>query len=152
MSAHLAKISHAYRAGGGQPAVIESAVSGSKFSRGDIVLFVGSKVSKINFLVTTGDTGGIALSDSVDAINGKIAVLLPGADDVFLADATAGNTLARGTEVDILQDAAGRHYVGTSTNTTRVVVVKGPDEVLGQSDKSRVLVKFIYHGGAIDLS
>ena len=149
---HLAKISHAYRAGGGQPAVIESAVSGSKFSRGDLLLFVGSKVSKVNILVETGDTGGIALSDSVDSINGKIAVLLPGADDVFLADATAGNTLARGTEVDINEDAAGRHYVVASTDTVRVVIVKGPDEVLGQSDKSRVLAKFIYHNSQIDLS
>lgn len=148
----LSTIVHAYRAGGGAPAVIESQVSGSKFSRGDLVVFVGSKVSKINYLVTTADVGGIALADSVDSINQKIPVLLPGADDVFLCDAAAGNTLARGTEVDILQNAAGRHYVGASTNTARVVVVKGPDEVLGQSDKSRVLVKFIYHGGAIDLS
>jgi hypothetical protein len=145
-------IVHAYRAGGGQPAVIESQVSGSKFSRGDIVLFVGSKVSKINFLVETGDTGGIALADSTDAINSKIPVLLPGADDFFLCSAETGNTLVRGTEVDILLSAAGRHYIGASTNTVRVVVVKGPDEVLGQSDHSRVLVKFIYVGGQIDLS
>lgn len=145
-------IVHAYRAGGGQPAVIESQVSGSKFSRGDIVLFVGSKISKINFLVATGDTGGIALADSTDAINSKIPVLLPGADDVFLCSATSGNSLVRGTEVDILLSAAGRHIVGASTNTTRVVVVKGPDEVDDQSLASRVLVKFIYHDGKIDLS
>lgn len=148
----LSTIVHAYRAGGGQPAVIESAVSGSKFSNGDIVVFVGSKISKINYLVTTSDVGGIALADSSDAINSKIPVLLPGADDVFLCDAAAGNTLVRGTEVDILLTAAGRHYVGASTNTVRVVVVKGPDEVLGQSDYSRVLVKFIYVAGGIDLS
>jgi hypothetical protein len=150
---HLATISHAYRAGGGQPAVIESAVSGSKFSRGDLVLFIGSKVSKVNILVESGgDTGGIALSDSDELINSKLAVLLPGADDVFLADAVAGNTLARGAEVDLNENAAGRHYVVASTGTVRVVVVKGSDEVLGQSDKSRVLIKFIYHASQIDLS
>lgn len=139
---------HAYRIGGGSPGVIESGASGSAFSRGDLVSFIGSKISKMAPAATNADIGGIALADSTDSINGLIPVCLIDDADVFFASAPAANTLARGAEVDV----GTANGVLTSSNTAKCVVVKGPDEVLGQSNASRVLVKFIVHSSNIDLS
>lgn len=143
---------HAYRAGGGEPAIVESAISGSKFSRGDLLLFdVGSTVSKLGPNADEADIAGVALADSNDSINALIPVLLPDMADVFLSDSTAGTAFVIGAEhdVDIFNS---RHQVAASTNTPRVVIVKATGGVLGQSNDSRVLCKFISHSGLIDLS
>jgi hypothetical protein len=143
---------HAYRAGGGEPAIRESAVSGSGFSRGDILQFdVGSTVSKLGPNADEADIAGVALADSNDSINALIPVLFPDGADVFLSDSTAGTAFVRGTEYDI-DVFNGRHQVAASTNTPRVVIVAATDEVLGQSNRSAVLCKFISHSGLIDLS
>lgn len=144
---------HAYRAGGGDPTIVESAVSGSKFSRGDIVLTdVGSTVSKNSPVAQAADIFGIALADSDQSINGLIPVLLPEANDVFLADSAAGTVFVRGVEHAIATSSASRHIVAASTTTAKVVIVKSTTKVLGQSNRSAVLCKFIYHTGLIDLS
>ncbi len=143
---------HAYRAGGGEPAIVESAISGSKFSRGDILLFdVGSTVSKIGPNADEADIAGVALADSNDSINALIPVLLPDMSDVFMSDSTAGTAFVIGTEYDV-DIFNSRHQVTSSTNTPRVVIVKATGGVLGQSNDSRVLCKFISHSGLIDLS
>jgi len=144
---------HAYRAGGGEPAIVESAISGSKFSRGDILLFdVGSTVSKLGPNADEADIAGVALASSNDSINALIPVLLPDGADVFLSDSTAGTAFVIGTEYDVDLSSASRHQVTSSTNTPRVVIVKATGGVLGQSNDSRVLCKFISHSGLIDLS
>ena len=73
---------------------------------------------------------------------------------MYWGDIAGGGTFVRGTEYDIDFDASlsTRHVVDPSTATVRVVCVKGDDEVLGQSSKSRILVKFIYHSGTVDLA
>ena len=143
---------HAYRAGGGEPAIVESAISGSKFSRGDILLFdVGSTVSKLGPNADEADIAGVALASSNDSINALIPVLLPDGADVFLSDSTAGTAFVIGTEYDV-DIMNSRHQVTSSTNTPRVVIVKATGGVLGQSNDSRVLCKFISHSGLIDLS
>ena len=144
---------HAYRAGGGEPAIIESAISGSKFSRGDILQAdVGSTISKAGPNADTADIFAIALADSNDSINALIPVLLPDMADVFLSDSTAGTAFVQGTEYDVDVSTASRHQVTSSVNTPRVVIVKATGSVLGQSNDSRVLCKFISHSGLIDLS
>lgn len=144
---------HAYRAGGGEPTVIESAVSGSKFSRGDILVTdVGSTVSKSSPVAQLADIFGIALADSDQSINGLIPVLLPEANDVFLVDSVAGTAFVRGVEHAIATSSVSRHEIAASTTTAKVVIVKSTTEVLGQSNRSAVLCKFIYHAGAVDLS
>jgi len=144
----------AYRQGGGSPPIIESAASGSKFSRGCIVQFVGSKVSQQNLAgaaLGSADLGGVALASSQDSINGLIPVQIIAADDVFLADIAAGGTYVRGTEYDLIL-SGGEHNATSSTKTPRLVCVKAEDEVLGQSNASRILVKFITHSGLVDLT
>lgn len=144
----------AYRQGGGEPPVIESAVSGSKFSRGAVLQFIGSKVSKQNIAgaaLGNADIGAVALASSQDSINGLIPVQIVAADDVYFADVAGGGTYVRGGEYDLLV-SGGEHNVTTSSNTARVVCVKSTDEVLGQSNASRILVKFITHSGVVDLT
>ncbi len=144
---------HAYRAGGGEPAIVESAVSGSAFSRGDLVLAdVGSTASKIGPNADEADIYGVALADSDQSINALIPILLPDMSDVFLSDSTAGTAFVIGAEHDVDLSTASRHQVTDSANTPRVVIVKATDGVLGQSTDSRVLCKFIAHSGLIDLS
>ena len=158
MSARVANFVFAYRAGAGEPAVIE-ATPASAFSRGDI-LVVGANASQIsggqivaNALSGTPDILGVALTDSNESINGLCPFLLPGPEDVFLSRVSGGSLTTRGDEIDIFTDGAGRFYAGAgSANTARLVTVKGQNEVLGQSDDSRVLVKFLYHAGNVDLS
>lgn len=141
---------HAYRAGGGVPATVERQ-PGSAFSKGDVLELDGSNVS--GWRVVSGpDIYGVAMSDSVDSYNDNIVVQLPGPDDVFFSTVTPNSLLSVGDEVDLVFDANERHVVNTSTNTARVVIVKGQNDVLGQSDESRVLVKFIYHAGNVELS
>ena len=143
---------HAYRAGGGEPAIVESAISGSKFSRGDLLLAdVGSTCSKLGPNADEADIYAVALADSNDSINALIPILLPDMSDVFLSDSTAGTAFVVGTEYDI-DIMNSRHQVTSSTNTARVVIVKATGGVLGQSNDSRVLCKFIAHAGNIDLS
>lgn len=158
MSARVANFVFAYRAGAGEPAVIE-ATPASAFSRGDI-LVVGANASQIsggqivaNALSGTPDILGVALTDSNESINGLCPFLIPGPEDVFLSRVSGGSLTTRGDEIDIFTDGAGRFYAGAgSANTARLVTVKGQNEVLGQSDDSRVLVKFLYHAGNVDLS
>jgi len=108
--------------------------------------------------VIANDILAVALTDSNESINGLAPVLLPGAEDVFLSRVSggAGSLLTTGDEIGVFTDAAtgGRHYAGTaaSSSTDKLVVVKGQNEVLGQSDDSRILVKFMYHSGIVDLS
>ena len=143
---------HAYRAGGGEPAIVESAISGSKFSRGDLVLAdVGSTASKLGPNADEADIYGVALASSNNSINSLIPILLPDMSDVFLSDSTDGTAFVIGTEYDI-DIMNSRHQVTSSTNTPRVVIVKATGGVLGQSNDSRVLCKFIAHTGLIDLS
>ena len=141
---------HAYRAGGGEPAIQESTAT-SAFSRGDILMFdVGSTISRI-VGVFGSDIAGVALGASNESINGLIPFIAPDGADVFQSTVTAGNASIQGAEVDVEFDS-GRPIVVASTNTPRVVIVKAATEVLNQSDASTVLVKFISHSGNIDLS
>ena len=144
---------HAYRAGGGEPAIVESGISGSAFSRGDIVLAdVGSTASKLGPNADEADIYAVALADSDQSINALIPILLPDGADVFLSDSTPGTAFVIGAEHDIDLSTASRHRVTSSTNTPRVVIVKATGGVLGQSNRSAVLCKFISHSGIIDLS
>ena len=158
MSARVANFVFAYRAGAGEPAIIEATPS-SSFSRGDILVIDGitSNISRIqtvqNAVSGTPDILGVALTDSLESINALCPFLLPGPEDVFFSRVSGASLTTRGNEIDIFVDGAGRHYAAPgSANTARLVVVKGQNEVLGQSDDSRVLVKFLYHAGNVDLS
>jgi hypothetical protein len=144
----------AYRFGGGSPPIIESAVSGSAFSRGAVLQFVGSKVSYQNTVaaaLNNADIGAISLNDSADSINGLIPVQIIDDDDVFFVNVSGGDAYVRGGEYDLL-DASGAHNAVTSTKTVRLVCVKSTDEVLGQSNASRILAKFITNAGYVDLT
>ncbi len=146
----------AFRAGPGDPLIRESQISGSAFSKGDLVQVIGSSVSAMAPLLGATDIYGIALADSnqsnLDGSGNRVVpVMHPGPDDVFLSTLTpTGSLITEGTEVDVETDSRTRaNYCAVSANTVRLVMYGTP---LDQSGESKVFVKFIYHAGNVDLA
>lgn len=131
----------------------------SAFSKGDLLLIDStSSVSRVPETFAAGvDIYGIAMCDSTQSIDNKVPVLIPSADMVFLAstNSATGSGLTPGQECDVSYGVPnGRHYVDTSANSVRAVVVRGTigANALSQSVHSQVLVKLIRHAGNLELS
>jgi len=125
----------------GEPLMKEFAPA-SDFSSGDLLLATGvSTVSGQNTLMAT-DTAAIALSSSLDSVNGLVPCIVPGASDVFMSSLTpAGSLVTFGAEVDVEVDGGGRHYCAGSGNTAVLVMI---DYAADQSTVSQALVKILY--------
>jgi len=127
---------------------IEEGIPNSAFSRGDVVQLtsVGSLTS---FLVAgvQGLVYGVALADSINSINDRVPVSIPGADTLYLSACTPGSVFTVGEKADIIEDAQGRSIVNASQLTPRVVIARPqggvPYGVPNQSVESRVMVKFL---------
>lgn len=130
-------------------------IPSSAFSKGDTVqLDSASSVSGINTL-TYPDILGVAMQDSDASIRDRCVIACPRPSSVWLSVSTPGADLPVGLECDIDVDAAGRPVVVASTNTPRVVIVKGHDaesEVGGLSAQSRVFCRFMYNADELELS
>jgi len=144
---------------GGDTHTMEAAIPSSAFSRGDLIAYSSSSLSRVSEVFAAGaDIAGVAMADSTDSIDNLVSILIPGPDTLFWAslqsaDATA---LAPGAEADIGFDVAeGRYFVDpSSTNSVRAVIVRGNTGVgaVDQSVQSKVLCKLIYHAGNLELS
>lgn len=128
----------------------------SKFSKGDLLQYdSNSSLSRVNELFTSATTiAGVALADSQDSIAqadgvNRVPYLIPQSDTYFLSIATAANTLDTGDDVDFDVDGGGRPVVVDSQNSVRAVVVRGPEDIEGQSTLSQVEVGLIEHTGAL---
>ena len=126
----------------------------SAFSQGDLLALSTSSLSRVNpYALASGVLFGVAASDSTNSINGKCVAIVPGPDTLFWGRVTAGQALGTGANSGISFATAlgGRYECDASTTTNAFVVVKGPDS-LDQSVQSRVLGKFKYAAGELDLS
>lgn len=136
--------------------MFDEAIPASAFSKGDVLtLTSASSLSRVDQVFnSSADTiVGVATSDSNDSINDRVGYIIPGADTVFWASVQSNDATAQtvGKECDVGFDVAERRYFvdPSSTNSTRVVLVKGASGVgsVDQSVQSTVLVKFIYNAG-----
>lgn len=131
----------------------------STFTRGDLLtLDSASSLSRINELMVTGnDILGVAASNSAQSINNKVVVEIPRADTLWWASchSATGSAMTPGQEFDVSYAIAnGGQYVTTSTDSVRVVIVRGTagHNAVDQSVESKVLCKLIYHAGNLEIS
>ncbi len=135
------------------PALLASAVPASAFSRGDLLVYnSGSSLSLAPPLTTTLDIAGIAMADSNKSVLNQVPYLIPAPETVFFSRATPGSQFTPGYEADLVYAAGTGWTVMPSANTARVAIQRGTQDLLGQSVSSRVLVKLIYHAGALEHS
>lgn len=131
----------------------------SAFSAGDILQYdSNSSLSGIDTSYPSGtDIAGVALSASADSIGWadgvtRVPYIVPQADTYFLSECTPASQFTAGQEVDFDVDGNGRPVVVTSQNSVRAVVIRGTQEIQGQSDLSRVEIGLIQHAGNLDHS
>lgn len=137
-----------------QEAELKSAVPSSAFSKGDILTYDSdSSISRIEGAVATpGDIAGVAAQDSDDSFNDQVNYYVPRPDTEFFSDATPNSQFTEGEEFDFDVDGDGRPVLVQSQNTQRFVVTQGTNDVEDQSIQSKVIGRFIYHAGDVDLS
>ena len=141
---------------GGETHRFDSAIPSSVFSKGDVLtLDSNSSLSRVDEVFnTSADTiVGVATSGSDASINDHVGYIIPGPDTTFWASVQSADPTAQtvGLECDIGFDLAERRYFvdPSSTNSTRVVIVKGDVGVgaVSQSVQSTILVRFNYSAG-----
>jgi hypothetical protein len=131
-------------------------IAGSAFSKGDLLeIDSNSSLSRMgNPYAAVGSTlYAVATSDSDDSVNNRVSGIIPEPTTHFWSRTTSGVTLIPGENSGVSFDAAapGRFWVDESTTTLRVVVVNGTGYV-DQSVQSKVIVRFKYAAGELDLS
>lgn len=135
--------------------ISDEGIAASAFSRGDLLMYdSNSSLSRADTLFPAGaDIAGVAKADSTDSINDLVPYEKPQADSVYWSRITnaVSSDLTKGQELDVEVDGNGRHYVNDSTNSARLVVEQGTQDI-DQSDLSRALVKFIRHAGNVEHS
>lgn len=124
------------------------AIAASAFSEGDAVVYdSSSSLSRAPALnITATELAGVARADSVDSVNDLVPYTRPTDEDVFFSELTAttvGSDVTKGQVVDLQADSEGRHYSANSGTTASMAVEEGTGDVLGQSDESRVMVRFL---------
>lgn len=124
-------------------------IAASAFSEGDPLIYDSnsslSGADPLN-ITSANELAGIARAASVDSVNDLVTYTRPTDEDVFFSELTsdfAGSDVTKGVKLDLVGDSEGRSYVSRSGNTDVVVVEEGTADVLGQSDESRVLVRFL---------
>lgn len=125
------------------PREAREAVPASAFSAGDVLCYTSdSSLSRMpdTFPVTL-PIAGVARSSSTASINDKVVYEVPQADTVFWSEITTGSQMTEGEPFD-LEYTSARFMVSTSNNTGTVRIVRGTQDVEGQSLQSRSLVKF----------
>lgn len=124
-------------------------IASSAFSEGDVLIYDSSSSlsrADVSAISGTNEIAGIARADSTDSVNDLVTYTRPTDEDVFFSEMTApfvGSDVTKGVKLDLDTDGNGRSYVSRSGNTDHVVVVEGTGDVLGQSNQSRVMVRFL---------
>lgn len=130
------------------PHEMKEAVPASAFSRGDVLVFnSNSSLSRIDDLFA-GKIAGIAAADSTQSVRNKVPYVVPHADTEYMVHCASGSQFTAGQTKDILYSAGTGHYVGTSANTARAIVVTGSADFV-DSARSRVVVKLLHVAGNV---
>lgn len=124
------------------------AIAASNFSEGDALVYdSNSSLSRAPVLnITATELAGIARADSDNSVNDLVTYTRPTDQDVFFSELTAttvGSDVTKGQTLDLQEDGEGRHYSANSGTTNVMVVEEGTGDVLGQSNESRVLTRFL---------
>lgn len=123
-------------------------IPASNFSEGDVLVYdSNSSLSRAPVLnITATELAGIARADSDNSVNDLVTYTRPTDEDVFFSELTAttvGSDVTKGQTLDLQEDSEGRHYSANSGTTNVMVVEEGTGDVLGQSNESRVLTRFL---------
>jgi len=126
----------------------ESAIAGSAFTKGDILVYnSNSSLSQASLLfIGGGRIAGVAKHNSADSLAGDqlcvYVVPLPGT--IFWSDCTTGSQMTPGERLDF-EISSGQFRVSTSANTPRAIIWAGAgtESVLGQSNASRVMITLL---------
>jgi hypothetical protein len=136
----------------------EKAKAASAFSKGDLLMLdSSSSLSRIPSVATGtygNDIVGVALSSSLQSIDGFIPYLVPQRDTEFWASFASNIAAAMlpGQECDAYFAVANNRYYLTnaSSNSGIAVIVRGNADV-SQSVQSRVKVRLMYTTGSNSL-
>ena len=124
--------------------LISECIPASTFSKGDLVMYdSASSLSRIpETFEDADDIAGVALADSTQSLNNKVPFVVAEEDTLFWSDCTTVSQLTAGMVVDFEYTDA-TYLVSTSVTTPRAVIehAGGSQEILGQSTRSRVLVR-----------
>lgn len=123
------------------PKEMREAIPASAFSAGDVLcLDSNSSLSRMPATFAL-PVAGIAASASTASANNKVVYVVPLSDTVFWSECTTGSQMTEGEPLD-LEYTSSRFMVTTSSNTDTVRIVRGTQDIGGQSLQSRVLVMF----------
>lgn len=134
------------------PADMDESVAASAFSKGDVLVYDSTSSLSRAPIAALGsiDIAGIAAADSLQSFRRQVPYFKADPDTVFWSVITPGSNVTKGIELDFDVDAAGRPVVNTSSATPRVVVHREISRMNQESGVSRVLVRLIRHGGAVE--
>lgn len=135
------------------PAEMEEGRPSSAFSKGDILVYDStSSLSRAPLLtLSTIDIAGVAAANSLQSFRNQVTFFKAGPDTVFWSDLTGGiSTLSAGRELDFVEDSEAHPMAINSELTARAVVERELARTNQDSGATRILVRLIRHGGAVE--
>lgn len=125
----------------------------SAFSKGDVLVYTSaSSLSRLPEPVTSAASiAGVATCDSTQSVRNLVTFIKVNSDTVFWSHATPGSSYTVGAAVNFnygaLTNGTGANG---STGTVLARAERAIADIEGQSVQSRVLVRFIGHGGRLE--
>lgn len=129
----------------GGPKQESTAIPSSAFSKGDLLMYNSNSSLSLfdDEVVTEGLLVGVALASSLESLNDQVPYSLAIPGSIWLSTATTGSQFTPGEKLDV-EYTSSVFRVSTSNNSVVVTIMAGggTEEILGQSNISRVLVQF----------